>query len=139
MAPSWMTISNVPADSLSKPSNSAASTRCPVEETGMNSVSPSTIPRRMMVRRAASISGRAASIRRLGGGPAPAAPVAGEPALGDGGERRRADSERFEAGAAAGDDIVALKHQPLVPADRRSGKPAGEPGDQPADRVGNLD
>jgi hypothetical protein len=37
--------------SASKPSSSVARIRCPVDETGRNSVTPSTMPRMMAIRR----------------------------------------------------------------------------------------
>ena len=49
IAPSWMTTLNTFQVSASKPSSSVARIRWPVEETGMNSVRPSTMPRRMAV------------------------------------------------------------------------------------------
>jgi len=45
IAPSWMKISNGAAFGPLNPSQCPTSTICPVDETGMNSVSPSTIPR----------------------------------------------------------------------------------------------
>src|SRR5882757_9249110 len=44
MAPSWMTISNTLPGGLWKPRTSSARMMCPVEETGRNSVRPSTTP-----------------------------------------------------------------------------------------------
>src|SRR5262245_13213431 len=46
IAPNWMSTAKVlPKSSSSKPKNLCTSNRWPVEDTGMNSVSPSTIPR----------------------------------------------------------------------------------------------
>ena len=119
----------------------AARIRWPVEETGMNSVTPSTMPRRMMViriefhcRLSSSAVSKAAGLRE-----AAVAAVEGQPALGDRGERRGADAERLEAGQPPSATLSLLQHQPLVPGDRRAGQPAGQPRDQPADRIGDLD
>jgi hypothetical protein len=45
MAPSWTSTANVLFASLSRPKKCCRSRRCPVEETGRNSVIPSTKPR----------------------------------------------------------------------------------------------
>jgi hypothetical protein len=46
-----MTMSKVAVALSWTPSSVPARIRCPVEETGRNSVTPSTMPRRMTVRR----------------------------------------------------------------------------------------
>src|SRR3546814_1432698 len=97
----------------------------------MNSVSPSTMPSKMIVRREASILIRQSRQRRCGSRSvgrldreAAVAAVGGEPAFGDGGERSRRDAELFEALGARRDEIVVLQHQPQVPGHRRAGQPA---------------
>src|SRR3546814_14761413 len=122
IAPSWMTISNVPAAAESKPSSSPARTRWPVEETGMNSVSPSTMPSKMIVRREASILIRQSRQRRCGSRSvgrldreAAVAAVGGEPAFGDGGQRRRRDAHLFEPPAAPPDDLLQPPPHPPAP------------------------
>ena len=57
MAPVWMAMSNTLAFASSNPNNEPAKIRCPVEEIGKNSVSPSTTP--MM----AALSSNTASTR----------------------------------------------------------------------------
>src|SRR5882757_7735684 len=48
MAPNWISTAKVlPKSSSAKPKKRCTSSRCPVEDTGMNSVRPSTIPRMM--------------------------------------------------------------------------------------------
>src|SRR5579862_5158459 len=48
MAPSWIRTSNdLPKSSSSKPRKWPTSSRCPVEDTGRNSVTPSTMPRKI--------------------------------------------------------------------------------------------
>jgi hypothetical protein len=51
MAPSWMKTVKAAARSPVKPRKCPARIRWPVEETGTNSVSPSTIPRTSAMRR----------------------------------------------------------------------------------------
>ncbi len=50
IAPGWMAMLNTAQACASKPGNSVARMRCPVEETGRNSVRPSTIPSRTGIR-----------------------------------------------------------------------------------------
>src|SRR5690606_39357529 len=50
IAPSWITTLNIAHCAASYPNSSEARIRCPVEETGTNSVRPSTMPSRMAVR-----------------------------------------------------------------------------------------
>ena len=50
IAPSWITTLNTAQVAASYPNTSEARIRCPVEETGRNSVSPSSMPSRMAVR-----------------------------------------------------------------------------------------
>src|SRR4029077_13245643 len=46
MAPNWISTAKVlPKSSSAKPKKRCTSSRCPVEETGTNSVRPSTMPR----------------------------------------------------------------------------------------------
>src|SRR3954470_606341 len=86
--------------SASKPSNSVARIRCPVEETGRNSVTPSTMPRMIAISRMDIGRGRP----RLGGGgqvDAPPGELAAlmetaEPIVADRGERGGLNPERFE-------------------------------------------
>src|SRR5215218_1300454 len=59
MAPSWMKMSKVLAASPVSPSQWLARIRCPVEDTGMNSVTPSTRPRSAALSRASAAIGRA--------------------------------------------------------------------------------
>src|SRR6185369_11160506 len=98
--------------SASKPSNSVARIKCPVDETGRNSVTPSTMPRMMAMIRIGTSVGR----RRFGGprGELAALAVSAEPLLTDRGERRRLDPEGLNSERALGHDIVAVEHQPLV-------------------------
>jgi len=51
IAPSWMKISNVARECSGYWNTSDATIRWPVEETGRNSVAPSSRPRRMVLRR----------------------------------------------------------------------------------------
>src|SRR5690348_2131639 len=119
--------------SASKPSSSVARIRWPVEETGRNSVTPSTMPRMIAIRRIGTSVGR----RQVDppAGELAAAMEAAEPLMPYRGKRRRIDAERLEAGVLAGGHIVPLKHQPLIPRQRRTGQPA-EAGQQAAERVG---
>ncbi len=52
IAPTWMTAVNAVMDgsSMDRPSILATMVRCPVEETGRNSVRPSTMPRMIACR-----------------------------------------------------------------------------------------
>src|SRR3546814_199564 len=99
-----------------KPSSSPASTRWPVDETGMNSVRPSTMPSRMTSRIDSP------SIRSLScGGSGDEARLAVEPAArteaGQPGRRHCCewsglDAEGGKALRAFRHDIVRLQHQP---------------------------
>src|SRR5947208_10557839 len=93
--------------SASKPSSSVARIRWPVDDTGRNSVTPSTMPRMIAMMRIGT-SGRCGDA----GAPSEAvARKAAEPLSGDGGERRRLNPERLESGRALRRHIVALEHQ----------------------------
>src|SRR3569623_1442045 len=140
IAPSWMMTLNASHLPASYPSNSVARIRCPVDETGRNSVTPSTMPRMIAISRM-GMSGPAASGR---GGQIDAAPgelaalvEAAEPLITDRGERRWLDPERLKAGRALGGNIVALEHQPLVAGDRRAREPA-KPCDRARNEVGHM-
>ena len=116
IAPGWMATLNNAHLSASKPSNSVARMRCPVDETGRYSVSPSTTPRMMTSNRigiellaTVGSGGRALC-------ESPALDEAPEPVARHGFERGRDDPERLEPACALGGDIVALEHDPLVAA-----------------------
>src|SRR6185369_11311252 len=101
----------------SKPSSSVARIKCPVEETGRNSVTPSTMPRIMaMIRIGMSAVGPGS----VGGGqmnsPAgePVARKEAQPLAGDRRQRGRLDAERFQSRMLARGNAAALEHQPLV-------------------------
>src|SRR5690348_18477612 len=86
--------------SASKPSNSVARIRCPVEETGRNSVTPSTMPRMIAISRIGI--GRRRGLVGRGQVNPPARELAAavepaEPFVADRGKRRRLDTECFEA------------------------------------------
>src|SRR3546814_17889566 len=49
IAPGWIAMLNTAHFDASYPSNSVARIRCPVDDTGRNSVSPSTMPRMIAV------------------------------------------------------------------------------------------
>src|SRR5438128_12626700 len=105
------------------PSNALASTRWPVDETGRNSVTPSTMPRisaisRMGMLSAGPILAGGGQVNPAGGEPGFAVPS--QPFAGDGGERGRRDVERFEPGQIVRRHTVALEHQPLVAPHRRA-------------------
>jgi len=51
IAPSWMMTLKAAHFSASKPRSSVARIRWPVEETGRNSVTPSTMPRMIAIKR----------------------------------------------------------------------------------------
>src|SRR3954449_11001103 len=89
--------------SASKPSSSVARIRWPVEETGRNSVTPSTMPRMMAITRIGTSVGR----REVdsASGELAAAVEATEPFIGNRGQRRGLDPERFQARGAAGRHI----------------------------------
>src|SRR5262245_23554742 len=98
----------------SKPSSSVARIKCPVEETGRNSVTPSTMPR-MMAMSSVDMEGRSLRRRPRAGTPGEAvAREAAQPFGADRGERSRRDCEGIEAGQLARNHVVALEHQPLV-------------------------
>src|SRR5262249_40277322 len=60
MAPSWISTTNVlPNWSSSKPKNRSSSRRCPVDDTGKNSVRPSTMPRTTALKRSNDMGGSA--------------------------------------------------------------------------------
>src|SRR5262249_30395010 len=60
MAPNWISTAKVlPKSSSSKPKKRCTNSRCPVEETGRNSVSPSTTPRTNALNRSNVMSGSA--------------------------------------------------------------------------------
>src|SRR5260370_42201027 len=104
IAPSWMITLNAAHFSASKPSSSVARIKCPVDDTGRNSVTPSTMPRMMAMIRTGTSTGR----RQLGGprGELAAFAEAAEPFVADRGERRRLDPERLETKRAFGHHIV---------------------------------
>src|SRR4249919_422999 len=104
IAPSWMMTLNAAHFSASKPSNSVARIKCPVEETGKNSVTPSTMPRMMAMIRTGTSAGRGQAGRPCGELAALAEPA--EPFVADRGQRRRPDPESLEPGRALGHDIV---------------------------------
>src|SRR5690348_16455517 len=136
IAPSWMMTLNAAHLSSSKPSSAVARIRCPVEETGRNSVPPSTMPRISAIRSRGTSAGRG-QIDPPSGELA-AAVESAEPFVADRGERRRLDAERLQPRRARRRDIVALEHQPLVARQRRARKPA-EPGEQAGEEVGHVD
>src|ERR1700741_552960 len=121
--------------SASKPRSSVARIRWPVDETGRNSVTPSTMPRMIAIRR---IGTKLAVRRETGAAPREAiAAVHPEPFGCDRSKGRGLDSERFEALRAGRGHVVLLKHQPLVTAQRGAGQEA-EIGNQGSHRVRNL-
>src|SRR6476469_9621178 len=123
IAPSWMMTLNAAHFSASKPSSSVAKIKCPVEETGRNSVTPSTMPRMSVIRRI----GMSWASGLVGGGQVEAAArkaiaaETAEPFAADRGERSRPDPERLEPRMIAAGDAAALKHQPLVARQRGAG------------------
>src|SRR6185369_8053765 len=95
----------------SKPSSSVARMRWPVEDTGRNSVTPSTIPRMMAIRRVDTSAGG----RQVDPSSGEAvAPETVEPFAADRGERSWLDPEGLETRHALCRYVVALEHQPLV-------------------------
>src|SRR4051812_40890761 len=108
--------------SASKPSSSVARIKWPVEETGRNSVTPSTMPRMMAMIRIGTSAGR----RQIGPVARELAALAeaAEPFVGDRGQRGRLDPERLEPRMFARRHIVALEHEPLIAGQRRPGDPA---------------
>src|SRR3954453_6551678 len=116
IAPNWMMTLNAAHFCASKPRSSVARIRWPVEETGRNSVTPSTMPRMMAITRIGTSVGR----RQVdpAAGELAAAVEAAEPFIGNRGERRRLDPKCLEARGAVGCYIVALEHQPLVTGER---------------------
>src|ERR1700680_653581 len=61
MAPNWISTAKVlPKSSSSKPKKRWTSRRCPVEDTGTNSVRPSTTPRKNALNRSNDMTGSAA-------------------------------------------------------------------------------
>src|SRR3954447_24843858 len=109
---------NADQRSASKPSSSVARIKWPVEETGMNSVTPSTMPRMMAIRRiGTSGCGRHTRSEAV-------AAEAAEPLGRDRRQRCRLDAERLETRRILGRHIVTLEHQPLVAGERRAGQPA---------------
>src|SRR5437868_3149615 len=106
----------------SKPRSSVARIRWPVEETGRNSVTPSTMPRMMAITRIGTSVGR----RQVdsAAGELAAAVKAAEPFVGNRGQRCRLDPERLQPGGVGARHIVALEHQPLVAGERSPRHPA---------------
>src|SRR6476619_7579005 len=103
----------------SKPRSSVARIKWPVEDTGMNSVTPSTMPRMIAIRKIGigfdESSARSWRSNEFG------ARQSG--CLGtDRGKRGRFDPECLEPWSATAWDIIALQHQPLVARKRRAGK-----------------
>src|SRR3954469_23206416 len=98
--------------SASKPSSSVARMRCPVEETGRNSVTPSTMPRMMAISRIGTSVGRG-QVDPPPGELAAAVKTA-EPFVADRRERRWIDPERLKPRQLPRRHIVPLEHQPLV-------------------------
>src|SRR3546814_19910341 len=91
--------------------------RCPVEETGRNSVRPSPMPRMIAVSQM--------PIYMSGGlREAAVAAILDEPALGDRRARGGRAAELGEPRRAARDDLVVLEHQPQLLVARRTGPPA---------------
>src|SRR3712207_6705556 len=133
MAPGWMAMLKSAHCSAGKPRSSVARIRCPVEETGRYSVSPSTMPRMMITNKVFMLS------VGLLGGEAAAAAIGGEPAFGDRAHGRRCDAEGAKSLGPVRNHIVALKHQPLVPGDRSAGKPADRCGNDLGDGIGDVD
>src|SRR5438477_5210187 len=128
--------------SASKPSNSVARIKWPVEETGRNSVTPSTMPRMIAISRM-GMGGLGPGSGDGGQMNSPAGELAAraeavEPFPGDGGKRRRRDPEGLEAGRILCRDIVALEHQPLIACQRRAGQPA-EARQQVTEEIGHRD
>src|SRR6478609_4737342 len=127
--------------SASKPSSSVARIRWPVEDTGMNSVTPSTMLRMIAISRMGMRAIRPGSVGRgqmnSPAGELAAAVEAAKPFMADRRKRGRANPERLEARGAPGRDIVALEHQPLIAGQRRARKPA-ELRQPIADRVRQL-
>src|SRR3954454_9621958 len=88
--------------SASNPSSSVARIKWPVEDTGRNSVTPSTMPRMIAISRM-GMSGLGPGLGDGSQMNSPAGELATraetvEPFPGDGGERGRLDPERAEAG-----------------------------------------
>src|SRR5437763_8347688 len=112
--------------SASNPSSSVARIKWPVEETGRNSVTPSTMPRISAISRMGigddPVLAGGVQMKPAGGEPRLA--EAAEPFAGDGGERRRLNTECVEPRRALFSHIVALEHQPLVACQRRARQPA---------------
>src|SRR3954451_751424 len=107
IAPSWMMTLNAAHFWALKPRSSVARIRCPVEETGRNSVTPSTMPRMMAITRIGTSVGRRQVDPAAG---ELAAPVeAAEPFVSNCGQWRRLDPERFQPRGAARRHIVALE------------------------------
>ena len=80
IAPSWIRTTKVlPKSSSSKPKKRSSSNKCPVEDTGRNSVSPSTTPKSVALNRSKSI-GKRSGFRRCRGTASEACKLAG-PAL----------------------------------------------------------
>src|SRR3954453_5992221 len=101
IAPSWMMRLNAAHFSGSKPSSSVARIKCPVEETGRNSVTPSTMPRMIAISRigiglGVPCSGCGGQIDPPAGELA-AFVEAAEPFIADRGERRRLDPESLQS------------------------------------------
>src|SRR3954452_8162796 len=88
--------------SASKPSSSVARIKCPVEETGRNSVTPSTMPRMIAISRI-GIGERVPCSGCGGQIDSPAGELAAfveapKPVIGDSGERDWLDAKGLEAG-----------------------------------------
>src|SRR5262245_28010271 len=82
MAPNWISTAKVlPKSSSSKPKKRCISRRCPVEDTGRNSVRPSTTPRTNALTRSNVISGSAAGGETGAGVFRPRAPAKGRGAF----------------------------------------------------------
>src|SRR3954452_3104678 len=114
--------------SASKPSSSVARIKWPVDETGRNSVTPSTMPRMIAISRM-GMPKSGPGLRDGGQMNSPAGELAArakavQPFVGDRGKRRRLDPERLQPQRALRRDIVALEHKPLVAGQRRAGQPA---------------
>src|SRR5437763_8452535 len=126
----------------SNPSSLVARIKWPVEETGRNSVTPSTMPRMIAISRM-GMGGLGPGSGDGGQTNSPAGELAAraeavEPFPGDGGKRRRRDPEGLEAGRILCCDIVALEHQPLIACQRRAGQPP-EARQQASKNIGHGD